>query len=810
MVYRARTLLLLIFVSGFFIMAKAQSGLCPSNLDFEQGDFSGWECRTGTAGSYPLPNIGMVPGRHTIIDATTAMNDPYGPFSQMCPNGSGYCVKLGNNQTGSQAESISYTYTIPSTLTNFSMLFYYAVVLEDPNHAFNEQPRFRARIADASTGSPLPCVDFDFISGSSTGGFQPSPNNPSVLYKEWTPVSINLNLYIGRTIVLEFITEDCTRGGHFGYAYVDVNTSCNGAITGNYICPNDPGITLNAPFGFQGYRWFDDMTFSNVIGTAQSLALTPPPAVGSVFPVEITPFSGFGCLDTLYAVVDVGTPPVSDAGPDQVICKGRRVTLGAPPVPGYSYSWTPAGEVSNPNISNPFAFPATPNPTIYTVTTTDIINGCISTDEVTVSTFFVDTAMTVTGKPDFCENETPPVLAVKNTLTSVQWHELTGGPIPGATGINYQPALSGIYWAEITEGGCVDSTRQYQVFRHLLPVSAFTPSNDTGCVTNNSFTFTNNSNAPDGAAMTYLWKFSDGTTDVNADQVKTFTPTGTYNIKLVTTTEFGCKDSTDTNVHIMPNGIPDFVWDSVCTTRPVQFTNLSNENGSPQAWYVWDFNNGDPLYPLKDPPTVTYNTAPGKRDVTLKIVTLGCESDTQTVVKTIQVNKQAPGYTYKTITVPQGSSHYLHVRDTIGNIYNWRPATSLSSYNTRFTEFFAINDDVRYYIDITDLHTCVTTDTIQMLVLKKTGFYLPTAFTPNNDGLNDLVRPYLIGMKGLKGFSVFNRAGQLLYYTKTYGEGWDGKYNGVDQGTGVYVWILEFYDGNNKTRLEKGTITLIR
>lgn len=804
-------LLLLTLMTGFCLHSKAQSGLCPSNLDFEQGDFNGWDCRTGNAGSYPLPNVGVVPGRHTIISKGAGGIDPFGLFPQMCPSGADYCLKLGNSGTGAQAESVSYTYTIPSTLTNFSMLFYYAVVLQNPGHSPTEQPRFRARIVDAVTGLPVPCVDFDFISGSSTGGFQPSPNNPSVLYKEWTPVSINLNAYIGRTIKLEFITEDCTLGGHFGYAYVDVGTSCNGAITGNYICPGDPDITLTAPFGFQSYKWYADLTFSSIISTSQTLPLSPPPAVGTVYPVIVEPFPGFGCKDTLYATVDVGVPPVFDAGPDQVICKGRRVQLGGPSNPLYAYSWTPTAEVSNPAISNPFALPATTDPTKFYVITTDIINGCTSIDSAVVSWFFADTTLTVvSGKPDFCENEPPPVLSVVNTSTSVQWHEVTGGPIAGAVNFTYQPGATGLYWAQITQGGCVDSTRQYQVNRHLLPLVAFTPSNDTGCVTNNSLTFTNNSNPPDGAAMTHLWKFSDGLTDINTDAVRSFSQTGTYNVKLITTTEFGCKDSTDQDIHIVPNGVPGFTWDSICTTRPVQFTNLSNENRSAQTWYFWNFNNGDPVYTQKNPPMVTYNGAPGKTDVILKMVTLGCENDTQTVVKTVQVNKQAAGYTYKTVTVPQGSSHWMHVRDTIGKIYNWKPALNLSSYTTQYTQFFATGDDTKYLIDITDPHTCVTTDTIQLLVLKKPGFYLPTAFTPNSDGLNDLLRPYLVGMKGLKSFSVYNRSGQLIYFTKTYGDGWDGKFQGADQNTGVYVWILEFYDSNNKVRLEKGTVTLVR
>ncbi|MBM3415157.1 MAG: T9SS type B sorting domain-containing protein [Bacteroidetes bacterium] len=803
---------LIVLLAGcFFKKVNAQTGLCPSNLDIELGDFTGWTCRYGvTSDPLPLPGLGVVPGRHTIINSATAGLDPYGFFPEMCPNGSNFCVKLGNSQTGAQAESVSYTYTIPSTVSNFSMLFYYAVVLQDPGHVPANQPRFMARIVDVATGLPLACVNFDFIASGSLPGFQPSPVNPQVLFKDWTPISINLNAYIGSTIMLEFITKDCSQTGHFGYAYFDVGTVCNGAITGNFICPGDNSITLTAPFGFQGYRWFADMTFPlPPISTTQTVTLAPPPAVGSIFPVEITPYPGYGCLDTLYAIVDVGTRPPAIAGPDRVICNGTQVQIGGPPLPAHSYSWIPAALVSNPSISNPFAGPVSV-PTEFIVTVTDILTGCENTDTTVVSNFVTDTAVTRTGNISTCINETRATLSVNNISSPVQWYEATAGPIPGATGINYTPTVSGTYWAEITQGGCLDSTGLHNIFIHPLPVASFTASSDTACVTNNSFTFTNTSSTPDNANMTYLWRFNDGVTDISTNAIRTINRVGTYNVKLVTTTEFGCKDSTAVYpFYVMPNGRPDFTWDSICTSVPTRFTNLSIENGSPQAWYNWNFANGDPAYLIKNPPFITYNTQPGQADVILKMATLGCENDTQTVVKTVQVNRQVPGFTYRTITVPEGSSKWLHVRDTIGNIYNWRPAVQLSSYNTQYTEFFAV-DDVRYLIDITDKHTCITTDTIQMLVLKKPGFYLPTAFTPNNDGLNDLARPYLIGMKGLKSFSVFHRNGQLLYFTQTYGHGWDGKYKGVDQSTGVFVWVLEYYDSNNKLVMEKGTITLIR
>jgi hypothetical protein len=128
-----------------------------------------------------------------------------------------------------------------------------------------------------------------------------------VLYKDWTPVSINLNEYIGKTIMLEFITMDCLQSGHAGYAYVDVYTACNGAILGTTICPGDNSITLTAPFGYQSYEWYSDLSFGTILSTNQTISFTPPPPVGSVFPVIVGPFPGYGCYDTLYATITAST-----------------------------------------------------------------------------------------------------------------------------------------------------------------------------------------------------------------------------------------------------------------------------------------------------------------------------------------------------------------------------------------------------------------------------------------------------------------------------------------------------------------------
>ncbi|MEJ7913960.1 MAG: gliding motility-associated C-terminal domain-containing protein, partial [Chitinophagaceae bacterium] len=88
--------------------------------------------------------------------------------------------------------------------------------------------------------------------------------------------------------------------------------------------------------------------------------------------------------------------------------------------------------------------------------------------------------------------------------------------------------------------------------------------------------------------------------------------------------------------------------------------------------------------------------------------------------------------------------------------------------------------------------------------------YLPTAFTPNNDGLNDLLKVTPIGIKSFGYLAVYNRWGQLLFRTTNYNEGWDGKSGGLPLGTGTFVYTIQAIDYSGKPLFRKGTVTLIK
>ncbi|MES2332753.1 MAG: gliding motility-associated C-terminal domain-containing protein [Bacteroidota bacterium] len=287
---------------------------CPVNLGFESGTFDNWQCVAGKIdlfGKVTTSPTAPLATRHTIYPKSSKELDKYGGFPVACPNGSNYSIRLGNDSTGGQADGVGYTFTVPSGQDDYSIVYNYAVVFQNPNHQDFEQPRFTAKVFDVSANSYITCSSFDFTSSGNLPGFNKivSENDFSIVYyKPWSSVSIKLLGYAGKTLRLEFAVNDCSLSAHFGYAYLDVAEDCGSLIKGNVICVGPTSTVLMAPYGFQEYHWFN-ADFSKPLGDRNILPVDPLPPPGTKFAVEIIPFPGSGCRDTLYTVLRTAPVP---------------------------------------------------------------------------------------------------------------------------------------------------------------------------------------------------------------------------------------------------------------------------------------------------------------------------------------------------------------------------------------------------------------------------------------------------------------------------------------------------------------------
>jgi gliding motility-associated-like protein len=114
-----------------------------------------------------------------------------------------------------------------------------------------------------------------------------------------------------------------------------------------------------------------------------------------------------------------------------------------------------------------------------------------------------------------------------------------------------------------------------------------------------------------------------------------------------------------------------------------------------------------------------------------------------------------------------------------------------------------------YIVTLTDVNGCAGQDTVDIYVNFIEGIGVPSAFSPNADGHNDVLYVKGVGIVALN-FSVYNRYGQKVFETLDQNIGWDGTYLGRDENSGVFTWILEYNMVNNSAGILKGNTTLIR
>lgn len=142
------------------------------------------------------------------------------------------------------------------------------------------------------------------------------------------------------------------------------------------------------------------------------------------------------------------------------------------------------------------------------------------------------------------------------------------------------------------------------------------------------------------------------------------------------------------------------------------------------------------------------------------------------------------------------------------NSITWTPDVFLNN-NTIADPTAVPTSNVEYVVTVVDQSGCVIRDSVRLTLLPD-ALLIPTAFSPNNDGLNDLFRPLNKNLNKLV-FQVFDRWGEKVYETDVIGDGWDGTYKGKKQDLGVYVWQAQFQlTGQTKTFSESGNVTLVK
>ncbi|MBS1948804.1 MAG: gliding motility-associated C-terminal domain-containing protein [Bacteroidetes bacterium] len=143
--------------------------------------------------------------------------------------------------------------------------------------------------------------------------------------------------------------------------------------------------------------------------------------------------------------------------------------------------------------------------------------------------------------------------------------------------------------------------------------------------------------------------------------------------------------------------------------------------------------------------------------------------------------------------------------------YQWLPTGAILGSAMSQTIQIAPSATTDYIVRATSPNGCLLSDTLKVTVedcLDK--LVMPTAFTPNNDGINDVVKPKVFGPLEKYELYIYNRWGQLVFHSSSPGEGWDGKLNGAAQSSGMFVWACRYRFAGENEKTGRGSFLLIR
>ena len=358
------------------------------------------------------------------------------------------------------------------------------------------------------------------------------------------------------------------------------------------------------------------------------------------------------------------------------------------------------------------------------------------------------------------------------------------------------------------DNGCIgDTTKPVSVGN---PVSLSVQASGKAC-SDSLFTFTSSIPANSANPPSWYWDFGDGNnTVITSGNTATHgyaANAGPIQVRHAVGFSTGC--GTDTVlysipvIHANPVASFSFVADTLCELKPVQF----NATLTGISSWVWNF--GDGTSTAAPPLTHTFGK-PGSYPVTLIVQDVnGCGS--QPAVNTVIINPMPD--------IDAGPDKFFRIGSSVtldasisnpGNYdFVWTPGTYLNT--TTLLNPTALTDRrMTYYITATDKAThCANTDS--MVIKPISIVQVPNAFTPNNDGKNDLFR--VLGTELVTRFNlrIFDRYGQLVFETNDKGQGWDGKRKGTDLPTGGFVYILTYSAPNYPAaQVEKGSFILIR
>ena len=572
-------------------------------------------------------------------------------------------------------------------------------------------------------------------------------------------------------------------------------------FTWNNACVNNPvnfTNTSSAQVGTINYWYWD-------FGDATTGSVQHPTKTYSIpgnKNVRLAVKSIEGCVsDTTAHTIQVYPAPVADFSFVDNQCQGVPVQFSNQSTvsPGSITSWN--WNFGNGTSTNSSPVQVFPTPGTYTITLVVISNN-------TCTSAVKSKTLTILPKPTayFKTSSTCQLIPTVFTDSSYSgvnqwWWDLgngTNASTQNPTNTYTVPGPDTVKLVVTSNNGCRSDTLSKPIFVNAKPIADF--GYDALICYGTPVQFSDSSTVATGAVNAWSWTYSGNQWSTVSNPSRAFFP-GSQTVGLVATSIAGCKsDTTYRSFFIYPEVTFDMVFSNACKNTPVDFSATDNTGGNIREW-EWTFEPGITANTRNAVHTFGVN---GTFAVRLKATDgIGCSAEETRNIMIYGTNAFAGNDTIAAAGQP------VTLNADGGLSYQWSPVTGLDS---PFNEnpVATIFNTRTYTVKAFTPEGCESYDDVTIKIYDGPEIYLPNAFTPNGDGLNDVFRGIAVGVKEFRYMKIFNRWGQEIFSSTNYRNGWDGKWKGQHQAAGVFIVIVHGTDFNGKEIFKKGTVMLVR
>jgi len=545
-------------------------------------------------------------------------------------------------------------------------------------------------------------------------------------------------------------------------------------------------VTLHGSGGGR-YDWSPSVGL-NAINIANPVAT---PNITRYYELIVTD-NATGCMDRDSVLITVNDMPVTTISAGASLCYGDSTQLEV--TGGYTYSWTPAAGLNNPNISNPVAMPQ--STTIYTVHVATEF-GCPGVDSVMVVVRPLP-VITVKAADELCLGDSAQFDV--SGAVSYEWYPGTGLNCVTCPNPVVKPDTTTTYLLRMTDAYNCVWLDTFPVIVNPVPWVQ-TGADRTICKGEETELTTQQEGATEFAwtPVTGL-NFADVLSPIA-------TPDVTTEYIISVSNGFGCADKDSVIINVIDR-VQTTISDNLrmCLGDSVTLEARIDMAGIEGAQVIWL-----PQNAFDDPTQLEQVVSPGA-PANYMLVAFGgaCVPDTQFVrvhVDSLPAVDAGPDQ----VVMAGTEVTFSAVSNYNISSYYWSPSSEVSCYDCPSITHVA-NESGTFYVSVVDVNGCPAMDSVNVRVIKSCAgdIWVPNAFTPNGDEVNDEFRVRSSGMINLIHFRVFDRWGNQVFETENINEGWNGKYKDELVNPNVYVWYVRASCPNGEVVDLKGNVTAIR